>query len=42
MLLHVRVVSPAALAGQVAAAPEVTTGSGFGHCGGIAIEGGPG
>jgi hypothetical protein len=41
-MLHVRVVSPATLAGQVAVAPDVATGSGFGHCGGIAIEGGAG
>jgi len=45
-MLHVRVVSPATLAGQLAdrlaAAPEVAAGSGFGPCGGIAIEGGAG
>ena len=45
-MLHVRVAGPAALTGQLAdrlaAAPEVATGSGFEHCGGIAIEGGAG
>ena len=45
-MLHVRVVSPATLAGQLAdrlaAAPEVATGSSFGPCGGIAIKGGAG
>ena len=36
-MLYVRVVSPATLArqlaGRLAAAPEVATGSGLGHCG---------
>ncbi len=45
-MLHVRVVSPATLTGQLtdrlAAAPEVATGSGFEHCSGISIEGGAG
>ena len=43
-MLHLRVVGPATLAGQLAdklaATPEVATGSGSGPCGGIAIEGG--
>ena len=35
---HDRVTSPATLTGQLAA-PEVATGTGFEHCGSIAIEG---
>ena len=41
-MLHVHVMSPATLTGQLAAAPEAAAGSGSGHCGGIAIEGGAG
>ncbi len=41
-MLHVRMMSPATLAGRLAAAPEVATGSGLGPCVGIAIEGGRG
>jgi hypothetical protein len=45
-MLHVHVMSPATLTGQLAgrlaAASGVAAGSGFEHCGGIAIEGGAG
>jgi hypothetical protein len=41
-MLHVRVVSPATLTGQLAAAPEVATSGGFEQSGGISIEGGAG
>jgi hypothetical protein len=41
-MLNVRVVSPATLTRQLAAAPGVATGSDFAHRGGIAIEGGAG